>query len=62
MNKKEKEIDFQDVRRKINTRELATLIMNFIKEKGFDHDINNDITRIEFLIACNTIIKERKSK
>ena len=58
MNKKEKEIDFQEIRRRINTNELSKLIMNHIKEKGFDHDINNDITRLEFLIACNTKIRD----
>ena len=55
---REKEINFQEVRRRINTKELATDIICFLKRRGFDNDVNNDITRLEFLIACNTRIKD----
>ena len=51
-------IDFQDNRHKMNTRELAKIIVNELIKRGFDHDKNNDITFVEWLIASNTKIKD----
>ena len=47
-------------RMRLNTKEVSKIIMNKLKKRGFDHDITNDITYIEFIIANNIKIKEIK--
>ena len=46
------------IRAKINTRELAYLIMEFLTAKGLDNDLHNDIAYLEYLISKNTKITQ----
>ena len=46
------------VRSKINTKELAYLIMEFLTAKGLDHDPENDVVYLEYLLAKNIKINK----
>ena len=46
------------IRAKINTKELAYLIMEFLTAKGLDNDLHNDIAYLEYLISKNTKITQ----
>ena len=56
------EINPDIIRTKINTRELAYLIMEFLTAKGLDHDPDNDAVYLEYLIAKNTKITQTKKE